>query len=442
MGLNPDAGSHDPLRAYLRQIGQVPLLTRGGEVAIAKRMEAGDFVVFQAIVRSPIGLAELRRIREALRTGAVTAKDTTQNSGDEGPDWEVAERRRVVRLLGSVIRMAESGIARADASPERGTRGAGAHDRPRSDGQAKMLDAWVSMHFKKKVIDSIVGKLHERIQECERGPAARRGARPSTQREAKELRATCAMIAEGERLGRLARAELVRANLRLVIAIAKKHANRGVMFVDLIQEGNIGLMRAAEKFEYRRGYKFSTYATWWVRQGVTRAIADQSRTIRTPVHTFELIGKIARMSRSFVQEYGREPTQEEIATAMQIAVSQVIAARRSAKDAVSLQAPVREDESLHLGDTLEDASVASPLEAAMSTRLTEQTARLLEGLTPREAEVIRLRYGIGGTTEHTLEEVGDRFSVTRERIRQIEAKALERIRRRPQTKECRTLLDG
>jgi RNA polymerase primary sigma factor len=271
---------------------------------------------------------------------------------------------------------------------------------------------------------------------------ARRAGKHSTDREAKALRATCAMIAEGERLGRIARAELVRANLRLVIAIAKKHANRGVMFVDLIQEGNIGLMRAAEKFEYRRGYKFSTYATWWVRQGVTRAIADQSRTIRTPVHTFELIGKIARMSRSFVQEYGREPTQEEIAAEMQIAVSQVIAAKRSSKDAVSLQAPVREDDSLHLGDTLEDASVASPLEAAMSTRLTEQTARLLEGLTPREAEVIRLRYGIGGTTEHTLEEVGDRFSVTRERIRQIEAKALERIRRRPQTKECRSLLDG
>ncbi len=432
---NSNGVSRDPLRLYLRQIGQVPLLTREGEVAIAKRMEAGDFAVFQALVESPIGLAELRRIREALRSGTITAKDTTQNSGDEGPEWEVAEGRRLVRLLSSVIRLAGGGVDRDH------------RDEPPSDkrtGGAKqsMLDALVAMHLKKKVIDSIVGKLRDRIEECERGGPASRDAKKARTREAKELRATCAVIAEGERLSSVARAELVRANLRLVVAIAKKHANRGVMFVDLIQEGNIGLMRAAEKFEYRRGYKFSTYATWWVRQGVTRAIADQSRTIRTPVHTFELIGKIARMTRSFVQEYGREPTPEEIAVEMQLTVAQVLAAKRSAKEPISLESPVREDESLRLGDTLEDRSVESPLDAAMSTRLNEQAARLLEGLTPREAEVIRLRYGIGGNIEHTLEEVGDRFSVTRERIRQIEAKALERIRRRPQTKECRTLLDG
>ena len=439
---NSNGISRDPLRLYLRQIGQVPLLTREGEVAIAKRMEAGDFAVFQALVESPIGLAELRRIREALRSGTLTAKDTTQNSGDEGPEWEISESRRLVRLLSSVIRLAGGGVDRDHRDEPPSEKRAVSRDERSGGGRQSMLDALVAMHLKKKVIDSIVGKLRDRIEECERGAPAGRDAKKARAREAKQLRATCAVIAEGERLSSVARAELVRANLRLVVAIAKKHANRGVMFVDLIQEGNIGLMRAAEKFEYRRGYKFSTYATWWVRQGVTRAIADQSRTIRTPVHTFELIGKIARMTRSFVQEYGREPTPEEIALEMQLTVAQVLAAKRSAKEPISLESPVREDESLRLGDTLEDRSVESPLDAAMSTRLNEQAARLLEGLTPREAEVIRLRYGIGGNTEHTLEEVGDRFSVTRERIRQIEAKALERIRRRPQTKECRTLLDG
>jgi RNA polymerase primary sigma factor len=438
---NSNGISRDPLRLYLRQIGQVPLLTREGEVAIAKRMEAGDFAVFQALVESPIGLAELRRLREGLRAGTLTAKDTTQNSGDEGPEWEVAESRRLVRLLSSVIRLA-GGPADPSERPAAAREPRVSPVQQAQLSRQQMLDALVAMHLKKKIVDAIVSKLRERIEECERGAPTGREAKKARDREAKDLRSTCAMIAEGERLSGIARAELVRANLRLVVAIAKKHANRGVMFVDLIQEGNIGLMRAAEKFEYRRGYKFSTYATWWVRQGVTRAIADQSRTIRTPVHTFELIGKIARMTRSFVQEYGREPTPEEIAVEMQLTVPQVLAAKRSAKEPISLEAPVREDEGLRLGDTLEDRSVESPLEAAMSTRLNEQAARLLEGLTPREAEVIRLRYGIGGNTEHTLEEVGDRFSVTRERIRQIEAKALERIRRRPQTKECRTLLDG
>jgi RNA polymerase primary sigma factor len=433
----------DPLRVYLRQIGQVPLLTREGEIAIAKRMEAGEVAVFRAIVRSPSGLAELLRIREALRTGAIAIVDAIQNSGDEGPEWEAAECRRVLRLLGSVIRLAEGeDEARDVPTCARTVASARGPARRSLNAEPEMLDALLAMRLKKKVVDSIVGKLHERVRECEEAPRGRGTSRRAAEHELRELRAACAAIAEGERLSRIARAELVRANLRLVVSIARKHTHRGLMFVDLIQEGNIGLMRAAEKFEYRRGYKFSTYATWWVRQAVTRAIADQSRTIRTPVHMFDLMSKVGRATRAFVQEFGREPTPDELSQKTQLTASQIATATRAAKEPLSLEAPIGEEEGFRLGDFLEDKSVPSPLEAAMDTRLAEHAALLLEGLTPREAEVIRRRFGIGGQAEQTLEEVGERFSVTRERIRQIEQKALERIRKRPWTKELRSLLDG
>src|ERR1700678_1575252 len=433
-----DVASRDPLRVYLAQIGQVPLLTREGEVEIAKRAEAGEFAVFRAIVGSPIGLGELNRIREGLRSGALGPKDTVQTSGDEPPEWEDTERRRVVRLLSSVIRTAEGVRAREPS----GSRAARAPKKQSDSAAEKMLGALVAMRLRKRVIDAIVHKLRERIEECERAPRAPKEGKRPPDGEVKELRATCATIADGERVIRVARAELVRANLRLVISIAKKHSKRGLMFIDLIQEGNIGLMRAAEKFEYRRGFKFSTYATWWIRQAITRAIADQSRTIRNPVHVFELTGKIARTTRSFGQEFGRDPTPQEIAAKLELDVAKVTAALRFAREPVSLETPMFEADGVRLGDTLHDGAVDSPLDTAMSTRLTEQTAHLLEGLTPREAEVIRLRYGIGVTKEHTLQEVGERFRVTRERIRQIEAKALERIRRQPRTKGFRTLLDG
>jgi RNA polymerase primary sigma factor len=438
-----DGTSGDPLRAYLRQIGRVPLLTREGEVAIAKRAEAGELAVFQAIVASPLGLDELRGVCDALRSGALAVRDAVQNSGDEAPEWEATERRRVTRLLGSVIRLAGPARAPLRKASVRVSRAGG---KRQADPARRMRDAVVAMHLKKKIVDSIVRKLHERLEECGRARGHAFGARGAgeraLQREFHELRSTCATIAEGERVSCAARAELVQANLRLVVSIAKKHANRGLMFIDLIQEGNIGLMRAAEKFEYRRGYKFSTYATWWVRQAVTRAVADQSRTIRTPVHIFELIGRVARTTRSYVQEFGREPTPVEIAEKMQIDPALVTGALRAAREPLSFETPVGDDDGLRLGETLPDDTRASPLETALASRLTEQTVQLLDDLTPREAEVIRLRYGIGGTAEHTLEEVGRRFSVTRERIRQIEAKALERIRRRHRTKECRTLLDG
>jgi RNA polymerase primary sigma factor len=303
-----------------------------------------------------------------------------------------------------------------------------------------MSDVVIAIRLRRSLIDSVIRTIHARVAAGERGPVHGDGKRRAT-REATELRATCTAIARGDEVTRRARAELVRANLRLVISIAKKHANRGLTFVDLIQEGNIGLMRAAEKFEYRRGFKFSTYATWWVRQAVTRAIADQARTIRTPVHMFDLIGRVSRTARLFAQEFGREPTAGEIAAKLQVTVAKVTFAQRSARTAVSLESPSGWTEGVTIGDCLTDDR-ESPLDAAMNARRTDETARLLEGLTPREAEVIRLRFGLGGASEHTLAEIGLRFCVTRERIRQIEAKALARLRHRPAARGCRILLDG
>jgi RNA polymerase primary sigma factor len=430
--------SRDPLRAYLHQIGQVPLLTREGEIAIAKRMEAGEVAVFRAIVRSPSGLAELRGIREALRSGSLPTVDAIQNSGEEGPEGEAAERRRVLRLLGSVLRLAEGEGESGETPPHPKARRPASRT---STAERKMLDALLAMRLKREVVHSIVAKIYERVRQCEGAPREPGTGGQAAGLELRELRAACAAIAEGQRRSHVARAELVRANLRLVVSIAKKHAHRGLPLVDLVQEGNMGLMRAAEKFEYRRGYKFSTYATWWVRQAVTRAIADQSRTIRTPVHIFEVIGEVARATRAFVQEFGREPTPEELSRKTQRPVSKIATATRAARQPLSLETPIGEDGGFRLGDLLEDDSVASPLEAVLDTRLAEHATLLLEGLTPREAEVIRLRFGLGGTTEHTLREVGERFSVTRERIRQIEAKALARIRRRSRTEELRLLLE-
>jgi RNA polymerase primary sigma factor len=434
----PGDASRDPVRVYLRQIGEIPLLTREGEMAIGERMEAGEVAVFRAVMRCQSGLAELVKIREALQSGAMTCADAFENSGDEGPEWEATERRRVLRLLGAVIRLAEPEGEAPNVAPRPRAR---RRTMAKSNAEREMLDALLAMRLKKRVVDSIVLKLHERVRQHEQASGGN-GSSDQAARELRGLRAACAVIAEGERHSRIARAELVRANLRLVVSIAKKHGNRGVTFVDLLQEGNIGLMRAAERFEYRRGYKFSTYATWWIRQAVTRAIADQSRTIRTPVHIFERIGRVARATRAFVQEFGREPTPDELSRKTQLTTSQIATARRAAKDPLSLEAPMGEDEDRRVGDSLEDGSIPSPLAAAMETRLAEHAALLLEDLTPREAEVIRLRFGIGDKVEHTLQEIAERFSVSRERIRQIEEKALERIRRRPRTKELRSLLGG
>jgi RNA polymerase primary sigma factor len=417
--------ARDHLRAYFQQIGSVPLLTREGEIAIAKRIEAADRIVLKTILGCPHGRVELARLEKALRSGAVSIDGVTRTEAEASPETEAHEHRRVLDLLGSIVRP----------------------DGLRGDRGVRLLDALVSVRLSSEIVERIVASLHSKVEELEGGGRTRHETIAAVKaRELKSLRTACTKITDAERLIRSARGELVRANLRLVIMIAKRHVNRGLMFLDLVQEGNIGLMRAAEKFEYQRGYKFSTYAVWWVRQAVTRAIADQSRTIRIPVHMFDLIGRVGRASGSFVQEYGREPTTNEIAAKIGVEVEQVamaLSSAHSARQPVSLDAPIGQQlETPLLGDMLTDQSARSPLDATVDSRMSEEVVRLLGTLTPREREIIRLRFGMDGAGEHTLEQVGIRFSLTRERIRQIEARALRRLRERPQVRMSKSWLEG